>query len=99
MPSHCDFCDDPAEWCYDAEDVTIDLTDSPLLHQSVGGWAACTPCADLIDAEAHDDLVTRSYASWRAKGMPSGDVLHVLRMIHRAFWASKRGGRQPLPTQ
>jgi hypothetical protein len=95
---HCDFCDAPnPKWCYDAVDTLIDIRESPYVHESIGGWAACDACANAIDANDRDVLIARSYEAWRARGLPTAEVLHVLRLIHSAFWFSKRGGRQRLP--
>jgi hypothetical protein len=93
----CDFCSmSPAEFLYDADDFILDLG-TPFVHFSDGGWAACKTCADLIDANDQTNLVNRGYQAWRRRGLPPGDALGLLSTIHSAFFASRKGGRKPLP--
>jgi hypothetical protein len=83
----------PAKYIYDADDFILDLG-TPFVHYSNGGWAACSTCAALIDANDQSGLVERGYQAWRRRGLPPGDSLDLLRAIHTAFFASRRGGRR-----
>lgn len=89
----CDFCSEPALWAFDASDVVIDLG-GPVLHESVGGWAACSQCADLIEERDEDALLVRGYEAMRKAGLTAGSSLDALRTIHVAFWASVKDPRR-----
>ena len=58
----CDFCfvQEPERWI-DAD--SFEWPDLPD-HWSIGGWAACTACAELIDAGAWKRLVARAANSF-----------------------------------
>lgn len=57
----CDFCSAPEVWAsYPAK--TFHWREMNGLHlNSVGGWAACKRCAELIEAENWDGLLERSW--------------------------------------
>lgn len=87
----CDFCMQPATRTFPANDVVISFADEDVDHLSVGAWAACNACATLIDQGDRDALVRRGVEEiQKATGMDSGEALARLRVIHRAFWSSKR---------
>jgi hypothetical protein len=93
----CDFCDAPdPQWSYDASPIVIDFGVGPM-HRDDGRWAACTACADLIDANDRDGLLVRAYQAWRKQGMPQSAALDVLRGMFTAFFMSKQSDRKPLP--
>lgn len=90
--SICDLCAHPApNRTYPAVDVVIDLGDDGPLHLSEGGWAACEDCARLIDADDRDGLADRCLVELqRRSGIPSAELLPMLRVILTAFWSSRR---------
>jgi hypothetical protein len=54
----CDFCSSPdATWVYPSKDFTLI---PEYRWGSTGGWAACQPCSDLIEADDYAGLTERS---------------------------------------
>lgn len=89
---YCDFCDLPGPTrTFEAADVLIDLGSPVVLHESLGGWAACQTCGTLIDAHDRDGLVQRSYEAF-ARDHPEAatpEVLDMIRTVHVAFWQGR----------
>lgn len=63
-PNVCDFCHEPdPKWSYPASDFHAGWMQGShgwVEQVSVGSWAACTPCAELVDAGDERRLVERS---------------------------------------
>lgn len=59
---------------------------------SEGAWAACDPCAELIDAEDLHGLVKRTFEH-RPSSPVINDVewLAFLRSLHVAFFTAREG--------
>lgn len=85
----CDFCGDAGpSWDYDCAQFAIDAID----FGSLEGWAACTPCSDLIEADDYEGLLVRSLDN------PLGreDAPHWsprIRLIHAGFREHRIGER------
>ena len=87
----CDFCGHHSpSWDYDCHDF---LTDDPDLA-SAGGWAACTPCSDLIEAEDWDGLMERCLFVPRKLGLEEKIRVSAGKM-HAGFRANRYGERRP----
>jgi len=57
----CDFCSSPEPlWLYAAK--TFAAPGTGFSGVSVGAWAACELCAELIEADDRDGLASRSLA-------------------------------------
>lgn len=59
----CDFCSlSPVFKVYSCANFLVPWTKHMVFqHESVGGWAACRHCAELIDANRWSDLSDRSF--------------------------------------
>jgi len=67
---------------------------------SEGDWAACGPCAALVEADRWDDLRERvaSAISQRQRGaVMSGDRLAMIQQVHAEFRRLRTGTRVLLP--
>lgn len=89
----CDFCghDSPA-WDYDCQDFVI----APDLA-SQGGWAACTPCSNMIEADDWDGVLERCVSGAEKFG---GEKLAAririsAGLMHRGFRQYRYGERRP----
>lgn len=100
----CDFCghDSPA-WDYDCHDFMV-IEDPEL--SSIGGFAACTPCSDMIEADDWDGVLERCVAGARAfaQRTSTDEVARerfaaVMRasatLVHRYFRENRYGERRP----
>ena len=87
----CDFCGDayPA-WDYDCHDFVI-----PDVDASAGGWAACTPCSDMIEADDWEGVFERGASAGRRYGLDRPDLLAHVRLMHAGFRAHRYGERRP----
>jgi len=96
----CDFCSglDPA-WRYPARSFIAYCTPD-LAGESVGDWAACECCHDLIEANDRAGLVQRSLDELVAKHpetKPAAAVFHQhLTELHDQFFAHRCGAAAPV---
>lgn len=79
----CDFCSqkDPPYKVYKCRDFAIPW--NPL-QRSLGDWNACTACAELIDANRHQELATRC-----AKIIGTVASVEALMMFHQEFFKNR----------
>ena len=86
----CDFCfaAEPC-WQYPAEDFRL-----PDGQISRSGWAACSTCHELIDAEKFSELARR--AAGRIKRHTGVYALAQLDATHSAFRMHRSGAAVPL---
>jgi hypothetical protein len=88
----CDFCSDkgPA-WDYDCLDFMI-----PPDHASAGGWAACTPCSDLIEADDYEGLYERALKFLEFMPPAMAEAMRPrIRVMHGGFRKFRYGDRRP----
>jgi hypothetical protein len=88
----CDFCgnDSPA-WDYDCHDF---VTDIPILA-STGGWAACTPCSDMIEADDWSGLLERCLmAACKLGRQHYQGVVIGAPLMHNGFRENRYGERR-----
>uniref|UniRef100_A0A6M3KXQ8 Uncharacterized protein n=1 Tax=viral metagenome TaxID=1070528 RepID=A0A6M3KXQ8_9ZZZZ len=96
----CDFCSSrDIEWQYPADDGLIEDTWPPnLIRESIGDWAACEVCSELIETNKRFDLMLRSAES-NLKSSPeytfamAGFVADEVCKVHKVFWEKKKGSR------
>jgi hypothetical protein len=97
--SICDFCSGPhVVWRYPAESF-IAYVMAGVVGQSVGDWAACSICHDLIETGNRRALLERSLQTLIEKNPEMRPAEAELRShiahFHRMFYASQTG--RPLP--
>lgn len=82
----CDFCSNqPVIRIYVAKDINIDPR-----HESEGGWCACAPCAELIDANDREGLFDRAMIKLSHTLEADADELAgALRLVQSKFWEAK----------
>lgn len=93
----CDFCSSPAVVkSYACESFQAFQLSHPqkgdLIGTSEGHWAACQVCADLIDHNCWEALLTRSYETISVK--PNGPaekeiLMGFIRGLHNEFRARR----------
>ena len=89
----CDFCSDlDVKWSYEASSFVMPESGSAF-H---GGWAACDPCHDLIEADKRQQLAKRSVDTFFKNNPDVKDVPAVrvaiakhVRAAHAGFFAVK----------
>ena len=87
----CDFCSEqPTTQIYPCKNFVIPRTQtSAFQHESVGGWAACSKCGELIDAGGWAELTDRAFTSFlKLYCVPRYahfDVREQFREIHQLF--------------
>jgi hypothetical protein len=87
----CDFCSEqPTIQIYPCKNFVIPRsTTSVFQHESVGGWVACSRCAELIDAGRWAELTDRAFANFvkrhRVSRYAYFDVREQFREIHQLF--------------
>lgn len=91
----CDFCGNPhPQWRYQTESFSVPIVDSDKdFFMSVGDWAACNECADLIDARREFDLLLRASKSHplvRAGGITYRQAMSIAGPLHTKFWQFKK---------
>ena len=91
----CDFCGaSEVAWAYPAKSFVYDE-----ISGSLGAWAACSECSDLIEAENHHALAKRSLDNagpWVAQ-LTYGDyedLLKGVKDVHNQFRSARTGERQ-----
>lgn len=99
----CDFCSErPVKWRYPAIDIkpaeSISLPE--LKQSSIGDWAACQTCHDLIEAENWPDLARRSAQSVVMSTPKLAPVylglVAMSRALHTEFRAARTGPATPV---
>ena len=94
----CDFCSDPeVAVVYPADDAVIQVVAAPegvYLHESLGAWAACRPCHDLIEVGDRGALALRAAHRLAAQhGLLAAEVPAVtahIRRVHDGFFVIRR---------
>ena len=78
----CDFCSDPeVAVVYPADDAVIQVVAAPegvYLHESLGAWAACRPCHDLIEVGDRGALALRAAQHARVPAAEHHDEVDAL---------------------
>lgn len=96
----CDFCcieNEPVTTAFPAQDFEskgLPITDDVYLYlKSDGFWAACAPCAEMIDKGDRRGLAERSALSYEDKAtvIPHEELVAAIRGIHDDFWAHRQG--------
>ena len=95
MTCICDFCSSPdVKWRYPAKTFLAYVTDS-VAGESLGDWAACTKCHDLIERDDRAGL-----AAWSIESLITvhpemaeikEDLLREMAVLHRSFFDSRIG--------
>ena len=90
----CDFCSSaPVRWSYPATDFKA------FIGVSVGGWAACERCHQLIQNGDLDGLMKRSLVTFMV-AVPDADpeeIKALLSKFHYKFFENRTG--PPVPYQ
>lgn len=87
----CDFCTSrPVVWDVECEDF-IDA----LGNDSMGGWAACQECGDLVRRQSTKGLLERTIAHSPLLDKAIAREVHIANL--REFWKHYRGIRQIAP--
>jgi len=87
----CNFCSErPTTQLYACKNFLIPRTKTALFqHESVGAWAACARCAELIDGRRWAELTDRALTNFiKQRGVPryaQFDVREQFREIHQLF--------------
>jgi len=102
----CDFCSThEVAWSYPAMDFGV--VDPKLGWGSRGGWAACEPCHEMIEANDHSGLAKRSVQTFFEFHPEIPDLPHVrqhvrqhVMLMHASFFNVRTGpgkkGKQAL---
>jgi len=98
--SICDFCSDPdVTWQYPARSFVAYVV-GDVIGQSVGDWAACRICHELIDAGDRRGLLERSLRTLLEKNpemFPAEvELREQLARFHRMFFAHQAGAALPV---
>ena len=89
----CDFCSAPnTKWMYRAGNYVSEIVDTA---ESLGGWAACETCKDLVEKNNLQELAERGTLSFvrlhpEAAGWKD-DIRKTMLRIHTEFFAHKIG--------
>jgi hypothetical protein len=87
----CNFCSErPTTQLYACKNFLIPRTKTALFQrESVGAWAACARCAELVDGERWSELTDRALTNFiKQHGIPryaQFDVREQFREIHQLF--------------
>lgn len=103
MSSICDFCSDPdVRWRYPTRSFWAYIVGS-VAGESVGDWAACERCHDLIERGNPDSLAAKSVE--RLIGVHPEvrevreDLFREVTRLHRSFFACRSGRPQSTSTE
>lgn len=95
----CDFCSDPnVEFAYPARDFNRPVAATPQMSvslSSTGGWAACRPCHDLIEATDREGLYRRSFERFGPSPLPAAIIGQSIRRVQDVFWSQRDGAAVP----
>ena len=89
----CDFCSErPTTQIYASKNFLVPRTQTVVFQrESVGAWAACRACAELVDGERWSELTDRASTNFiKQHGVPryaQFDVREQFREIHQLFRA------------
>ena len=95
MSCICDFCSDPnVSWQYPARSFVAYVLDG-IAGESVGAWAACDVCHDLIEKDDRSGLAAHSIDSL-IRVHPEFQVAREelsreMERLHGSFLGSRRG--------
>ena len=97
----CDFCSEPdVVWMYPAHNF-IGYQGPGIVGESVGGWAACTTCHELIVADNRAGLAERSASTLLANqpdmGLTREEAAVVLQEIQAKFFQHRIGPPAAMP--
>lgn len=87
----CDFCSvQPTTQIYPCKNFVIPRNKTSVFrHESIGAWAACSKCAELIDGRRWAELTDRSFTNFlKQHCVPRYsyfDVREQFREIHQLF--------------
>ncbi len=91
----CDFCgSEDVMWLYPAKDFDYIMVDGET-YRSLGEWAACETCADLIERGDRDGLMEGS-AKNHLNGLSILEkelLKNEIRFFHSFFWNNREGKR------
>ena len=98
--SICDFCSAPnVAWRYPAQSF-LAYAIAGVVGQSVGDWAACRTCHELIEAGDRRELLERSLGTLLEKNPEMRPAESELRSqiahFHRLFYANQTGSALPV---
>jgi hypothetical protein len=105
----CDFCFGPVMWRYPCESFvgpTAENEKQLWIQESVGAWAACDICHQLIETDRRMELAERSYNSANApegwdqikRIIPKRELIGHFRVLHDQFFYWRRGEAIPVRT-
>lgn len=98
--SVCDFCSSPdVAWAFPCRTLTkeVPVPDVNVDFGSIGSWAACATCHELIVAGKREELAQRSVETMDVPTQLKSDVmLSGIRGLHDTFWSNREG--DPVPT-
>lgn len=91
----CDFCnEDYPEFVIPARN--FQFNDIPMTG-SMGGWSACTTCANLVDSGRWSELTRRAQATYERRRGPMGDLaLTSLKGMYRLLRKNITGSAIPI---
>lgn len=95
MSCICDFCSNPqVGWRYPAQSFLAYIVGG-IAGQSVGDWAACEACHDLIEQDDRSGLAAQSIDSL-IEAHPEmqcvrEDLLREMAVLHHTFFDSRLG--------
>jgi len=95
MSCICDFCSNPqVGWRYPAQSFLAYIVGG-IAGQSVGDWAACAACHDLIEKDNRSGLAAHSIDSLIAvhpeMQCVREDLLREMAVLHHTFFDSRMG--------
>lgn len=98
--SICDFCSAPnVAWRYPAQSF-VAYAIAGVVGQSVGDWAACRTCHELIEAGDRRGLLDRSLGTLLEKNPEMRPAEAELRgqiaQFHRLFYDNQTGAALPV---
>ena len=96
----CDFCPEPnPAWSYPADNF-IGHAVGGIVAESIGAWAACEVCHELIAADNRTGLTGRSVSTLLAKqpdlDFARTEVAGELRELHARFFLNRAGDPVPI---
>ncbi len=94
MKPVCDFCfSTTVKWVYTAETFIVEKYN----YRSVGDWATCNKCAELIDKNDREGLEQRSIQFVPEMLLKIfGSFEDFVHLLHSGFWKHKTGEKLPL---
>jgi hypothetical protein len=101
LTQFCDFCTSTeVRWRYRAPGIQMFVLgeeDDPVgQHHSSSDWAACEPCARLIQRRSKKALLQRALLAWDDEEAREA-IREYVRGLHAAFFAVLQPGRHRIP--